>query len=157
METYRKEEFDKHIGNINFVQDNDACSMYGVLRGLHYQAGETAQAKLVRVLDGRVLDVAVDIRKDSPTFGQYKAVELTGNNRRQLFIPRGFAHGYVVTSAMALLTYKVDNAYSPSTEQTLDCFDPDLNIDWGLKSELLLLSDKDKLGKSLKEIKTNNS
>ncbi|GHV10383.1 dTDP-4-dehydrorhamnose 3,5-epimerase [Bacteroidia bacterium] len=149
METYRQEEFDQHIGKTVFIQDNESKSSFGVLRGLHYQAGETAQAKLVRVIEGSVLDVAVDIRQHSPTFGQYKMVELTAENKKQFFIPRGFAHGFLVLSERAIFTYKVDNAYSPSTERTLNCMDPDLNIDWRLNPAQLILSDKDKLGVSL--------
>jgi dTDP-4-dehydrorhamnose 3,5-epimerase len=152
MEAYKKAAFDKHIEGIRFIQDNESRSSFGVLRGLHYQEGDTAQAKLVRVIEGSVLDVAVDIRKNSPTFGQYKMVELTAGNKRQLFIPRGFAHGFLVLSETALFTYKVDNAYSPATERTLHCFDPDLQIPWPLEDSQLILSEKDKAGKSLKEI-----
>jgi dTDP-4-dehydrorhamnose 3,5-epimerase len=152
MEAYKKEEFDKHIGRIGFIQDNESGSSMGVLRGLHYQEGETAQAKLVRVIEGRVLDVAVDIRKNSPTFGQYKMVELTAENKRQFFIPRGMAHGFLVLSETAVFLYKVDNAYSPATERILNCLDPDLNIPWSLDTSQLLLSEKDKTGKYLKEI-----
>jgi dTDP-4-dehydrorhamnose 3,5-epimerase len=152
MEAYKKEEFDKQIGRVDFIQDNESRSSIGVLRGLHYQAGETAQAKLVRVIEGRVLDVAVDIRKNSPTFGQHKMVELTSENKRQFFIPRGFAHGFLVLSPTAVFTYKVDNTYSPSTEKTIYCLDPDLHIPWPLDSSQLLLSEKDKTGKYFKEI-----
>ncbi len=127
-------------------------SSFGVLRGLHYQEGDTAQAKLVRVIQGKVWDIAVDLRKDSPTFGRYLAVELSGENKRQFFIARGFAHGFLVLSETAVFSYKVDNKYSPTTERTLNCFDPDLNIQWPVDKTQLLLSDKDKTGKYLKEI-----
>jgi dTDP-4-dehydrorhamnose 3,5-epimerase len=151
-EVYKKEVFDQHIGKIDFIQDNESKSSFGVLRGLHYQEGETSQAKLVRVIEGRVLDVAVDIRKNSPTFGQYQMVELTAENKKQFFIPRGFAHGFLVLSETAIFTYKVDNSYSPSTERTINCLDPDLSIPWPLDTSQLLLSEKDKSGKFLKEV-----
>ncbi|GHT43134.1 dTDP-4-dehydrorhamnose 3,5-epimerase [Bacteroidia bacterium] len=151
-ETYKKEEFDAHIGRTDFIQDNESMSSFGVLRGLHYQEGDTAQAKLVRVVSGKVQDVAVDLRKNSPTFGKHLSVELSGDNKRHLFIPRGFAHGFVVLSDTAIFSYKVDNVYSPATERTLDCMDPDLNIQWPLDRSQWLLSEKDKNGKSLKEI-----
>jgi len=152
MEVYKEQEFVRHIGDIHFIQDNESRSSFGVLRGLHYQEGEAAQAKLVRVIEGRVLDVAVDIRKDSPTFGQYKMVELTGDNKRQYFIPRGFAHGFLVLSETALFAYKVDNYYAPAMERTIHCHDPELNIPWPLDPSQLILSEKDKSGKFLKEI-----
>jgi len=152
METFKKEEFEQKIGKTDFIQDNESKSSFGVLRGLHYQEGDTAQAKLVRVIQGKVLDVAVDVRKDSPTFGKHVAVELTEENKRQFFIPRGFAHGFVVLSETAVFCYKVDNVYSPSTERTLNCMDPELAIQWPLDQSELLLSEKDKVGKLLKEI-----
>jgi dTDP-4-dehydrorhamnose 3,5-epimerase len=152
METYKQEEFDQKIGKVNFIQDNESNSSFGVLRGLHYQAGDTSQAKLVRVIQGKVWDVAVDIRKNSPTFGHYLGVELTGENKRQFFIPRGFAHGFVVLSETATFVYKVDNPYSPSTEQTLNFMDPDLAIQWHIDPSQMILSEKDKNGKFLKEI-----
>jgi dTDP-4-dehydrorhamnose 3,5-epimerase len=152
VETYKKEEFDAKIGRTDFIQDNESMSNLGVLRGLHYQEGDTAQAKLVRVVSGKVWDVAVDLRKNSPTFAQYVGVELSGENKRHLFIPRGFAHGFVVLSDTAIFSYKVDNAYSPSTERTLDCMDADLNIQWPLDSSKWVLSEKDRVGKSLKEV-----
>ncbi|GHT83891.1 dTDP-4-dehydrorhamnose 3,5-epimerase [Bacteroidia bacterium] len=154
VETYKKEEFEHHIGKFDFIQDNESKSSFGVLRGLHYQEGDTAQAKLVRVVQGTVWDIAVDIRKGSSTFGQYVAVELSDENKRQFFISRGFAHGFLVLSETAVFSYKVDNRYSPSTERTLNCFDPDLNIQWPLDKSQLFLSDKDKTGKYLKEIAT---
>ncbi|GHT63533.1 dTDP-4-dehydrorhamnose 3,5-epimerase [Bacteroidia bacterium] len=152
METYRKESFGQQIGQVDFIQDNESQSSYGVFRGLHYQEGDAAQAKLVRVIQGKVWDIAVDIRKDSPTFGKYCAVEISGENKRQFFIPRGFAHGFLVLSETAVFSYKVDNAYSPSTERTLNCFDPDIAIQWPVDKSILKLSEKDKVGKSLKEI-----
>jgi dTDP-4-dehydrorhamnose 3,5-epimerase len=152
METFKKEEFEQYIGKIDFIQDNESKSSLGVLRGLHFQEGDTAQAKLVRVIQGKVWDIAVDIRKNSATFGQYVTVELSNENKRQFFIPRGFAHGFLVLSETAVFSYKVDNVYSPSTEKTLNCFDPDLAIQWPLDKSQLVLSDKDKIGKFLKEI-----
>lgn len=151
METYRKEIFDRHIGEVNFVQDNQSHSTYGVLRGLHYQKGCYSQAKLVRVLNGRVLDVAVDLRKSSPTFGKYVMVELSEENNKQLFIPRGFAHGFLVLSDTATFAYKVDNVYAPDQEATLMYNDPSVGIKWPLPVGELLLSTKDLSGKSLVE------
>lgn len=152
METYRKEIFDRNVGEVNFVQDNQSHSVYGVLRGLHYQKGDYSQAKLVRVLSGRVLDVAVDLRKSSPTFGKYVMVELSEENNRQLFIPRGFAHGFLVLSETATFAYKVDNAYAPEHEATLMYNDPEIGIKWPIDSRKLLLSPKDLNGKSFAEI-----
>lgn len=151
MESYKKELFEQHIGKIDFVQDNESKSTRGVLRGLHYQTGEYAQAKLVRALLGRVLDVIVDLRKSSPTFGKHIAVELSDQNKRQLFVPRGFAHGFLVLSEEAIFSYKVDNAYAPAQEASLLWNDPTVNIDWGMKEEELLLSAKDKSGKVFSE------
>ncbi|MDR0833501.1 MAG: dTDP-4-dehydrorhamnose 3,5-epimerase [Candidatus Symbiothrix sp.] len=152
VEVYKKVEFDEKIARTDFIQDNESMSSFGVLRGLHYQEGDTAQAKLVRVIQGKVWDVAVDLRKNSPTFGKWIGVELSGENKRQFFIPRGFAHGFVVLSDTAVFSYKVDNVYSPSTEVTLNCFDPDLNIQWPVDKSKWILSEKDKAGKSLKEL-----
>ena len=152
MEVYKEQEFTRHIGDVHFIQDNESRSCFGVLRGLHFQAGEAAQAKLVRVVEGCVLDVAVDIRHNSPTCGQYESVELSADNRRQLFIPRGFAHGYLVLSETAIFNYKVDNFYVPDMCRTLNFQDPELNIPWPLDSSQLILSEKDKAGKFLKEI-----
>ena len=118
FEAWKKEEFEQHIGKIDFVQDNESKSSYGVLRGLHYQKGACSQAKLVRVIKGKVLDVAVDIRKSSPTFGKHVMVELSDENKRQFFIPRGFAHGFLVLSDEAIFCYKVDNAYAPLSTWT---------------------------------------
>lgn len=151
METYRAEDFDKNIGTTVFVQDNESKSSYGVLRGLHYQKGEWSQAKLVRVIEGKVLDVAVDLRKSSETFGKYVAVELSAQNKRQLFIPRGFAHGFVVLSDKAVFTYKVDNKYMPSAEASIRYDDPTIGVNWPIASEDLILSPKDVNGKSFAE------
>lgn len=142
METYRKEDFDKHIGyEVDFVQDNQSKSSHGVLRGLHYQKGADAQAKLVRVLSGAVVDVAVDLRKGSSTFGKHVMVELSEANGRQLFIPRGFAHGFQVLSEEAVFIYKVDNRYAPESECSITYNDPQLGIEWPIAEPLL--SEKD--------------
>ena len=130
FESFKEEEFRNNIGDIHFVQENESKSSYGVLRGLHYQKGDAAQAKLVRVIEGSVLDVAVDIRKSSPTFGKYVAVELSEYNHRQLFIPRGFAHGFLVLSQTAIFSYKVDNVYTPQADAGIRWDDPDINIKW---------------------------
>lgn len=151
MESFKQGEFEKFVGKTNFIQDNESKSSRGVLRGLHYQTGEQAQAKLVRVIQGSVLDVAVDIRKSSPTFGQYVAVELTAENKKQLFVPRGFAHGFVVLSNTAIFTYKVDNVYAPNHEASIIWSDPTIGIDWGISEDELILSGKDKTGKLLTE------
>lgn len=152
MESFKLEEFQAHIGDIHFVQDNESLSTRGVLRGLHFQKGEFSQAKLVRVSQGAVLDVAVDLRGGSPTFGHHVAVELSQENARQLFIPRGFAHGFVVLSDTAQFQYKVDNVYAPHSEATLRFDDPALGIDWRLPHSELLLSPKDLKGLPLSEI-----
>ncbi len=146
METYREEDFCDKIGNIHFVQDNESKSSYGVLRGLHYQKGEWSQAKLVRVIDGKVLDVAVDLRKSSPTFGKHVAVELSSENKKQLFIPRGFAHGFLVLSPTAVFAYKVDNKYMPSAEASIRYNDPTVGIEWPMPQQDLVLSQKDVCG-----------
>lgn len=144
METWSQRDFDQQVRPIKFVQDNESKSSYGVLRGLHFQKGDHSQSKLVRVLKGRVLDVAVDIRKGSPTFGKHVKVELTGENHRQLFIPRGFAHGFVVLSDEALFQYKCDNLYAPESEGAIAWNDPALGIDWQIPPSDVILSDKDK-------------
>lgn len=136
---------------MNFCQDNESRSKRGVLRGLHYQLPPFAQTKLVRVITGSVLDVAVDIRKGSPTFGQYVAVELTETNKRQLFVPRGFAHGFVVLSEEATFAYKVDNYYAPTHDRGIAFDDPDIGIDWKIEKESLHLSPKDRAQPRLKE------
>lgn len=143
MEAFKEEEFRKNIGDVHFIQDNESKSSYGVLRGLHYQKGEYSQAKLVRVIRGKVLDVAVDLRQSSPTFGKHVSVELSDENKRQFFIPRGFAHGFLVLSEEAIFTYKVDNAYAPQAEASIRFDDVKLAIDWPIAKEQLLLSEKD--------------
>ena len=144
VETFRQDEFEDALGyKVNFVQDNESKSSKGVLRGLHFQLAPYAQSKLVRVIEGAVLDVAVDIREGSPSFGQHVAVELSGVNKKQMFIPRGFAHGFVVLTDTATFAYKVDNYYSPECDRGLAFDDVDLNIDWQLTKQQLLLSDKD--------------
>ena len=148
METWQKVDFERHIGSVNFVQDNESKSSYGVLRGLHYQQGEASQAKLVRVIKGRVLDVAVDLRKSSPTFGRHIAVELSDENKRQFFIPRGFAHGFLVLSDEAIFCYKVDNAYAPQSECSIRFDDPTLAIEWPIAAADMRLSEKDLKGKA---------
>ena len=154
MESYKKELFEQYVGPVDFIQDNESRSSYGVLRGLHYQKGEWSQAKLVRVTQGRVYDVAVDLRRSSPTFGQYIGVELSDENKRQLYIPRGFAHGFVVLSETAQFCYKVDNAYAPQHEATLRYDDPRVGVVWPVKVEEMLLSDKDRVGLGFDEIET---
>lgn len=152
MESFKIKEFREHVGDVTFVQDNESYSSHGVLRGLHFQKGEYSQAKLVRVSRGRVMDVAVDLRGDSPTFGRHVAVELSQENALQLFVPRGFAHGFVVLSEEAQFQYKVDNVYAPHAEATLRYDDPAVAVDWILPQDQLLLSDKDMRGVSLDEI-----
>jgi len=145
IETFRQDLFEEAVGyQVNFIQDNESKSTKGVLRGLHYQLPPYAQAKLVRVIEGSALDVVVDIRKSSPTFGQSVAIELTADNKHQLFIPHGFAHGFVVLSDSAIFAYKVDNYYAPEHDRGIAFNDKDLAIDWQLPLEILKLSDKDK-------------
>ena len=144
MEAFKEEEFNEHVGNVHFIQDNESKSSFGVLRGLHYQKGECSQAKLVRVIKGKVLDVAVDMRQSSPTFGKYVSVELSEENKRQFFIPRGFAHGFLVLSEEAIFTYKVDNAYTPQMEASVRYNDETIGIHWPVAEEQLMLSPKDK-------------
>ena len=151
-ETFKMSEFESHIGKVEFVQDNESLSTRGVLRGLHFQRGEWSQAKLVRVSQGRVLDVAVDLRGGSPTYGQHVAVELSRDNGRQMFIPRGFAHGFVVLSDEAQFQYKVDNVYAPQSEATLRFDDPALGIDWPIAKEEMKLSEKDLRGMAFAEV-----
>lgn len=151
FESYSQKKFDEQVRLVKFVQDNESKSKYGVLRGLHFQKGRDAQSKLVRVVKGRVLDVAVDIRKGSPTFGQYVAVELTEDNHRQLFVPRGFAHGFSVLSEEAIFQYKCDNLYAPQSEGAIAWNDPDIAIDWELPAEDVLLSAKDANHPQLKD------
>lgn len=151
FESFSQREFEEKVCKTTFVQDNESKSSYGVLRGLHFQKPPFAQSKLVRVIKGAVLDVAVDIRKGSPTFGQYVSVELTGENHRQFFIPRGFAHGFSVLSEEVIFQYKCDNFYSPQSEGAIAWNDPDLNIDWHIPAEKVLLSEKDSKHPRLKD------
>ncbi len=152
VETFRKDKLEAFLGfRVGFCQDNESKSGKGVLRGLHYQLSPAAQTKLVRVIRGRVLDVAVDIRKGSPTFGQHVVVELSGENKRQLFVPRGFAHGFVVLEDDTVFAYKVDNYYTPENDRGIAFDDPELAIDWGLLPNELKLSDKDRKQPALHE------
>ena len=143
FEAWKKAEFDEHVGKVEFIQDNESKSSFGVLRGLHYQRGEYSQAKLVRVISGRVLDVAVDLRRQSPTFGRYVMTELSAENKRQFFIPRGFAHGFLVLSDEAVFTYKVDNVYAPQAEASIRWDDEQIGIKWPIETSQVLLSEKD--------------
>ncbi len=152
FESFNAAEFARKVGvNTVFVQDNESKSKYGVLRGLHFQKGRFAQSKLVRVVEGRVIDIAVDIRRGSPTFGKHTAVELSKENKRQLFIPRGFAHGFAVLSEEAVFQYKCDNLYAPGHEGAIAWNDPKLGIDWQIRPEDAILSEKDKRHPSLDE------
>jgi dTDP-4-dehydrorhamnose 3,5-epimerase len=147
FESFSQRLFEEKVGKVHFVQDNESKSFYGVLRGLHYQQGEFAQAKLVRVVSGAVLDVAVDLRKGSPTFGRHVAAELSGENKRQFFVPRGFAHGFSVLSDEVIFQYKCDNYYAPGHEGGIRFDDPSLGIDWRIPEADRVLSEKDlKLG-----------
>ena len=143
FEAWKREEFQTHVGDVEFIQDNESKSSQGVLRGLHYQKGSLSQAKLVRVIKGRVLDVAVDLRKSSPTFGKHVMVELSDENKRQFFIPRGFAHGFLVLSDEAIFTYKVDNPYAPQCDAGIRWNDPDLGIEWPIDPVKVQTSEKD--------------
>ena len=151
FESFSQRDFDSQVREVKFVQDNESKSSYGVLRGLHFQKPPHAQSKLVRVVKGSVLDVAVDIRKGSPTFGKYVAVELSEQNHRQFFIPRGFAHGFVVLTDEVVFQYKCDNFYAPQSEGAVAWNDPDLNIDWKVPADKILLSDKDRRHPLLKD------
>jgi dTDP-4-dehydrorhamnose 3,5-epimerase len=157
FESYKKEFLDNQIGKIDFVQDNESKSSFGVLRGLHFQKPPYAQAKLVRVVSGKVLDVALDVRIDSPHFGKYVAVELSEENKYQFFIPRGFAHGFVVLSQTAIFQYKVDNVYAPDHEIGIMYNDPLLSINWKLNAENISLSNKDKQLPSFNQIQFYSS
>jgi dTDP-4-dehydrorhamnose 3,5-epimerase len=152
FESFNELEFCKKVSVITFVQDNESKSSYGVMRGLHFQKPPYAQAKLVRCVKGAVLDVAVDIRESSPTYGKHVAVELTEDNHRQLFIPRGFAHGFSVLSDEAIFQYKCDNFYAPQSEGAIAWDDPDLNIDWRIPADKIILSAKDSKHPLLREI-----
>ena len=151
MEAWKQAEFNEHVGKVDFIQDNESKSSFGVLRGLHFQKGAAAQAKLVRVIKGKVLDVAVDIRKSSPTFGKHVMVELSEENKRQFFIPRGFAHGFLVLSEEAIFTYKVDNPYAPQSEAGIRWNDPDLAIQWPIDPQQVQTSEKDLKQPSFKD------
>lgn len=151
FEAWKKSDFEAHVGKVDFIQDNESKSSYGVLRGLHYQKGEYSQAKLVRVIKGKVLDVAVDLRKSSPTFGKHVMVELSEDNKHQLFIPRGFAHGFLVLSPEAIFTYKVDNIYAPAHEASIRWNDPQIGINWPIDQKDVVTSPKDLEGKDFKD------
>ncbi|TAJ11270.1 dTDP-4-dehydrorhamnose 3,5-epimerase [Marinilabiliaceae bacterium JC017] len=151
FESFNQREFEENVGKVQFVQDNESCSSCGVLRGLHFQKPPFHQAKLVRCVNGQVLDVAVDLRKGSPTFGKHVSVVLSDENKRQFFVPRGFAHGFVVLSKSAIFSYKVDNWYAPEHDSGITWNDPTLNIDWQIPEESILLSGKDKLLKLLSD------
>ena len=151
MEAWKQAEFEEHIGPVHFIQDNESKSSYGVLRGLHFQKGIASQAKLVRVIKGKVLDVAVDLRKSSPTFGQHVMIELSDENKRQFFIPRGFAHGFLVLSEEAIFTYKVDNPYAPQADSGIRWNDPELGIKWPIDIADVKTSEKDLVQPLLKD------
>lgn len=154
FESFSKKRFEEQTGiNVDFVQDNESRSTYGVVRGLHFQKPPHAQAKLVRVVSGRVLDVAVDLREGSPTYGRHVAVELSGENHRQVFIPKGFAHGFSVLSEEAVFQYKCDDYYAPETEGAVAWDDPDIAIDWRIPADDMILSEKDKKHPRLSELK----
>ena len=156
FESFSQREFAEKVCETVFVQDNESCSSKGVLRGLHYQLAPYSQSKLVRVIKGRVLDVAVDVREGSPTFGKYVAVELSDENKRQLFIPQGFAHGFHVLSDEAIFTYKVDNPYTPTHERGIRYDDPTVHVDWSITDpESINLSEKDTKAPSLKDAELN--
>ena len=151
MEAFKEEEFRANISDVHFVQDNESKSSFGVLRGLHYQKGEYSQAKLVRVIKGKVLDVAVDLRRSSPTFGKYVSVGLSEENKRQFFIPRGFAHGFLVLSDEAIFTYKVDNGYAPQAEASIRFNDETVGINWPVAESQFIVSEKDGHAVSFKD------
>jgi dTDP-4-dehydrorhamnose 3,5-epimerase len=154
FESFNQKEFEENIGRINFVQDNESKSVFGALRGLHFQQPPFAQAKLVRCIQGKILDITVDIRKNSPTYGECFSVELSEENKKQLFIPRGFAHGFVTLSKEAIFAYKVDNWYAPEYDSGIIWNDPTLNIDWKINLEEVILSPKDQQLSTFKELET---
>lgn len=154
FESYSKKIFDKEVAKVDFIQDNESCSTYGVIRGLHFQRPPHCQAKLVRCVKGKVLDVAVDLRKDSPTYGKHVAVELSEENHLQFFIPHGFAHGFSVLSDVAIFQYKCDDYYHPETEGGISLLDPDLGIDWQIDPSKAILSDKDLRHCNLKDFES---
>lgn len=156
-ETFRQDKLEEFLGHkINFCQDNESKSVFGVLRGLHYQLPPFSQSKLLRVIKGSVLDIAVDIRKDSPTFGKHVAIELSAENNKQLFVPRGFAHGFVVLSEEVIFSYKVDNYYNPESDRGIAYNDATLDIDWKLDADQFILSKKDKNQPPLEDADTFN-
>jgi dTDP-4-dehydrorhamnose 3,5-epimerase len=155
FESFNEKLFSEKNLNYHFVQDNESFSSYGTLRGLHFQKGEAAQAKFVRVLQGKVLDVVVDIRPDSKTFGEHFSIELSGENKKMMLIPRGFAHGFVVLSETALFSYKCDNFYAPKSEGGIIYNDPQLKIDWLIPENKMILSDKDKMNPTFESIKSS--
>lgn len=152
FESYNEKDFFEHGITNRFIQDNQSKSSYGVIRGLHCQLGDWSQAKLVRAIQGRVLDVAVDIRRGSPTFGKHVAVELSDENQRQLFIPRHFLHGFSVLSDTAIFAYKVDNFYNKESEFGIRYDDPEIGVDWRIPSDKVLTSEKDRIAKGLKDV-----
>lgn len=152
LESFNLKKFEENVHPIKFVQDNESKSSKGVLRGLHFQTPPFNQAKLVRCIEGSVLDVAVDVRKESPTYGKHIAVELTGENKKQLFVPRGFAHGFLVLSETATFSYKVDNTYAPESDNGIRWNDKELNINWGISDTDVKLSEKDKNLTSFSEL-----
>ena len=154
MESFQEDWFIENVSKTKFIQDNESKSSKGVLRGLHFQKPPFEQAKLVRVIQGEVLDVAVDLRKNSPTYGKHYSILLTAENKKQFFVPRGFAHGFVVLSETAIFSYKVDNLYSPSHDSGLAWNDSDLNIDWNIDESMIQLSEKDKLQGTLNDFTT---
>ena len=151
FESFSQREFEAKVRKINFVQDNESMSSYGVMRGLHFQRPPYTQSKLVRCVKGKVLDVAVDIRKGSPTYGQHVAVELSEDNHRQFFVPRGFAHGFAVLSDTAVFQYKCDNFYAPQADGGISIKDESLGIDWKIPTDMVILSEKDTLHSCLKD------
>lgn len=152
FESFSQREFEKEVGQVRFVQDNESKSSYGVVRGLHFQKPPHTQSKLVRVVKGRVLDVAVDLRRDSKTYGKYFSVELTEENHLQLFIPKGFAHGFAVLSDEAVFQYKCDEFYAPESEGAIAWNDPDIGVDWQIPEDKVILSEKDKKHPSFKDL-----
>ena len=152
FESFSQREFEKEVGQVRFVQDNESKSSYGVVRGLHFQKPPHTQSKLVRVVKGRVLDVAVDLRRDSKTYGKYFSVELTEDNHLQLFIPTGFAHGFAVLSAEAVFQSKCDEFYAPESEGAIAWNDPDIGVDWQIPEDKVILSEKDKKHPSFKDL-----
>ncbi len=152
FESFSQREFEKEVGQVRFVQDNESKSSYGVVRGLHFQKPPHTQSKLVRVVKGRVLDVAVDLRRDSKTYGKYFSVELTEDNHLQLFIPKGFAHGFAVLSDEAVFQYKCDEFYAPESEGAIAWDDPDIGVDWQIPEDKVILSEKDKKHPAFKDL-----